>query len=280
MTRLANKRARLVKHRSPQCLHQGEYIHAWGNISLNNISIHASVFPVAGAWWLVEEVDNSKHTNHSLFAISTHDLAKRSTLVSEEFDTLVSFQLTISQRGRLLLWCVSCWLILNFNSRPHEEVDLAKRPSTIPIIVFQLTTSRRGRRNTIKALLPPSYFNSRPREEVDVVSKVLDATCSSFQLTTSQGGRPLDNWWLDHIRCISTHDLTRRSTPETVKIVALDAFQLTTSRRGRRKSVLYPPFSGSFQLTTSQGGRLPLPAPCPITRYFNSRPHEEVDGRS
>ena len=28
MAWLANKRARLVKHRSPQCLHQGEYIHA------------------------------------------------------------------------------------------------------------------------------------------------------------------------------------------------------------------------------------------------------------
>ena len=121
--------------------------------------------------------------------------------------------------------------------------------------IFQLTTSRRGRRNTIKALLPPSYFNSRPREEVDVVSKVLDATCSSFQLTTSQGGRPLDNWWLDHIRCISTHDLTRRSTTSTGSMSDNSLFQLTTSRGGRRKSVLYPPFSGSFQLTTSQGGR-------------------------
>ena len=106
------------------------------------------------------------------------------------------------------------------------------------------------------------------------MSKVLDATCSSFQLTTSQGGRPLDNWWLDHIRCISTHDLTRRSTQKRLVSAVFrfisthdltrrsttstgsmsdnSLFQLTTSRGGRRKILAV---QSQLVLTTSQGGR-------------------------
>ena len=58
-------------------------------------------------------------------------------------------------------------------------------------------------------------------------------------------------------------------------------FQLTTSRRGRQESNRTGQESGTkFQLTTSRRGRR-----CPRIfhkwrgRYFNSRPHEEVDVR-
>ena len=144
------------------------------------------------------------------------------------------FQLTTSRRGRLYFaWHGFYFPPTYFNSRPHEEVDLAKRPSTIPIIVFQLTTSRRGRRNTIKALLPPSYFNSRPREEVDGTNLQVEAGT-----------------------IISTHDLTRRSTPSEITIKGSGyIFQLTTSQGGRRVLLCY--FLGHF--------------------HFNSRPHKEVD---
>ena len=77
---------------------------------------------------------------------------------------------------------------------------------------FQLTTSRRGR---LVISLSPSfsrYFNSRPHEEVDAAMP---------------GGHPA--------RKISTHDLTKRSTiAEPVMADEYQAFQLTTSRRGRR----------------------------------------------
>ena len=33
----------------------------------------------------------------------------------------------------------------------------------------------------------------------------------------------------------------------------------------------------TFQLTTSQGGRLSIPAEKSISEHFNSRPHKEVD---
>ena len=76
-----------------------------------------------------------------------------------------------------------------FNSRPHEEVDLLVFYHPFPIFFFQLTTSRRGRRDSGHALvcdtnfqlttsrrgrrgtaLSRKYllpFNSRPHEEVD-----------------------------------------------------------------------------------------------------------------
>ena len=53
----------------------------------------------------------------------------------------------------------------------------------------------------------------------------------------------------------STHDLTKRSTKSAVVRVYIVRLQLTTSRRGR-------PFQRSDQ---------------PHWKYFNSRPHEEVD---
>ena len=101
----------------------------------------------------------------------------------------------------------------------------------------------------------------------------------SFQLTTSQGGRQYKQLCYAHLsyfnsrphkevdrrrgkRChrqgISTHDLTRRSTANKIAKV-----------------------TGTFifQLTTSQGGRQADNVQAYPHKYFNSRPHKEVDGR-
>ena len=101
---------------------------------------------------------------------------------------------------------------LHFNSRPREEVDISYCPRRAGLLLFQLTTSQGGRLirsvNTANCL----YFNSRPHEEVDRIRL--------FQTVES---------------IISTHDLTKRST-----ICASGnrrcpcSFQLTTSRRGRQ----------------------------------------------
>ena len=100
--------------------------------------------------------------------------------------------------------------------------------------------------------------------------------------------------------CISTHDLTKRSTCKIDSIALVVIFQLTTSRRGRRLRSIVPtlvisisthdltkrstchahkhPLTGlTFQLTTSRRGRQVNADPLPCVGYFNSRPHEEVD---
>ena len=62
------------------------------------------------------------------------------------------------------------WLeeVYDFNSRPHEEVDIKQKDIVEKSGLFQLTTSRGGRRYTILR-----------NNKVKV-----------FQLTTSRGGRP------------------------------------------------------------------------------------------
>ena len=91
------------------------------------------------------EVDKRicRHWNGIL--LSTHDLTQRSTThgIREKKDPS------------------------SFNSRPHAEVDLDASGYVCSFVVFQLTTSRRGRQNTISLI-------HRWR---------------SFQLTTSRRGR-------------------------------------------------------------------------------------------
>ena len=121
------------------------------------------------------------------------------------------FQLTTSRRGRPLLRQCTPTTHTYFNSRPHEEVDivnvgignnrristhdLTKRStilsqSAFAIVIFQLTTSRRGRL--------PKWLTS--------------TVFWVFQLTTSRRGRRFQNINYINPLCISTHDLTKRST--------------------------------------------------------------------
>ena len=77
-----------------------------------------------------------------------------------------------------------------------------------------------------------------------------------FQLTTSRRGRPHRRRRIVRNICLSTHDLTKRSTYRNRGHCEYTIFQLTTSRRGRPRI--------SFQDSA-------------IGKSFNSRPHEEVD---
>ncbi len=56
--------------------------------------------------------------------ISTHDLTKRSTTIIPDHEVVSIFQLTTSRRGRRTT-STTRTDPSNFNSRPHEEVDLA-----------------------------------------------------------------------------------------------------------------------------------------------------------
>ena len=189
-----------------------------------------------------------------LINISTHDLTKRSTFIAHAPTMLCElFQLTTSRRGRQKEW-KQYMDTVNFNSRPHEEVD-------------KLSSS---------SFLLKIYFNSRPHEEVDwnyccrvvifyISTHDLTKRSTSFRLTNvcTYPISPHDLTKRSTKSCpsaiasvnISTHDLTKRSTFFTRDQLAAVLFQLTTSRRGRRVRIF-----------------------CILNRtYFNSRPHEEVD---
>ena len=144
--------------------------------------------------------------------ISTHDLTKRST-------------------GPAL---TPCQWQKSFNSRPHEEVDgipyvdiavtdmfqlttsRRGRPSSLSCkndsMSFQLTTSRRGRPFKASASAERFLcFNSRPHEEVDKHVLVYSCIFVRFnsrpheEVDTKQSTARGRN-------CVSTHDLTKRST--------------------------------------------------------------------
>ena len=102
-----------------------------------------------------------------------------------------------------------------------------------------------------------SHFNSRPHEEVDTDALNTTDFVPTFQLTTSRRGRLRCQFAFPVSVDISTHDLTKRST---------------------MIPVLYPLPPLTFQLTTSRRGRQTHTRLIVIFRYFNSRPHEEVDG--
>ena len=131
---------------------------------------------------------------HPHAVLSTHDLTKRSTRSSQIF----------------------CLVLLPINSRPHEEVDWEESDSGYEKTVFQLTTSRRGRRAEQQTGIDGGSFNSRPHEEVDGKYRAGGQTWTAFN------SRPHEEV-----------DDGRRGILE-IKTT----FQLTTSRRGRLRWII------------------------------------------
>ena len=99
--------------------------------------------------------------------ISTHDLTRRSTLRSNKpryVRDISTHDLTRRSTGSRGLYIS---ISLNFNSRPHKEVD---------VICSNI-------------IIGDVYFNSRPHKEVDDMWTIWSYLILIFQLTTSQGGR-------------------------------------------------------------------------------------------
>ena len=166
----------------------------------------------------------------------------------------VIFQLTTSRGGRRSFSCLSL-LIKHIST--HDLTRRSTVCSVICCINMSISTHDLTRRSTLHSvgfLFFNQNFNSRPHEEVD-----LNPVCICVVMN------------------ISTHDLTRRSTLAVSPNVYPFLFQLTTSQGGRPivSTVSFP--SSTFQLTTSRGGRHRLLILVRSHRYFNSRPHEEVD---
>ena len=237
---------------------------------------------------------------YSTFQLTTSRRGRRGTALSRKYllsfnsrpheevdkDTrvrlhlLVIFQLTTSRRGRLHSTGNISRLCIPFNSRPHEEVDpLEPRSRSVPEKDFQLTTSRRGRLLSGFHLTSVTSFNSRPHEEVDPDDPAILGILNIFQLTTSRRGRPDDAHNGSMRTCLSTHDLTKRSTiyshtntvrprsfnsrpHEEVDASNIDPIQvddLSTHDLTKRSTAFCRSFFHSFffQLTTSRRGRPP-----------------------
>ena len=175
-----------------------------------------------------------------------------------------------------------------FNSLPHAEVDRNEAHRQGAEIVFQLTTSRRGRRLKFGLLSQKVKFQlttsrrGRQHHSESLVSGW------KFQLTTSRRGRRRGALYLKRHRVIFQLTTSRRgrhygqlgraqqsnfnslphaevdwrtSTAQSIT----EVFQLTTSRRGRPDEQIRPLTDKVFQLTTSRRGR-------PLQKY-NSLTH-------
>ena len=155
---------------------------------------------------------------------------------------------------------------------PHD-------PETGLLIISTHDLTRRSTKSNASTILNGVNFNSRSHKEVDFHARrcVLCRICISTHDLTKRSTHHLSN--TDHIDRVSTHDLAKRSTVGTIGRKTAVAFQLTTSRRGRRRSKEHQTrfanvsthdltkrstyarafflFSyNKFQLTTSRRGRL------------------------
>ena len=123
------------------------------------------------------------------------------------------------------------------------------------LLLFQLTTSRRGRPFETASSVDHRHFNSRPHEEVDLTFRIYIFSILYFN------SRPHEE--VDQVRrfgwrcnCISTHDLTKRSTSLFCSAVP------GSSHFNSRPHEEVDSHCVNLYLTTTN---------------FNSRPHEEVD---
>ena len=133
---------------------------------------------------------------------------------------------------------------------------LARFSNPIRNELFQLTTSQGGRHNII----------------------LLDSAGNSFQLTTSQGGRPGTEKRSHQAPCISTLDLTRRSTGNCGASSATG--YISTHDLARRSTGNCGASSATGYISTHDLARrstLAIVRDEQVCYYFNSRPHEEVD---
>ena len=115
------------------------------------------------------------------------------------------------------------------------------------MVIFQLTTSRRGRQEREIKTDVPVVFNSRPHAEVDYHS--MSGMSTLF---------------------FSTHDLTQRSRRKGGYVKRKYIFQLTTSRRGRHRHTITVTITITiiFQLTTSRRGRQSFLSPAVAPAHF------------
>ena len=143
----------------------------------------------------------------------------------------------------------------SFNSRPHKEVDSEKWRDWRREDAFNSRPHKEVDQLGYNMDDLEESFNSRPHKEVDPAILIHLHHQKAFN---SRPHKEVDNNLNTHriSAILSTHDLTRRSTPDSRSSIRFyPIFQLTTSQGGRLVYSCRPVKVVTFQLTTSQGGR-------------------------
>ena len=161
------------------------------------------------------EVDYFTHDVYRYCILSTHDLTQRSTSRPPTFRYLpVSFNSRPHAEVDRLTASIP-FNTLSFNSRPHAEVDRAWNRWNAEIYLSTHDLTQRSTVPTVVLYVPIS-FNSRPHAEVDFqFPGLLHSSRCSFN---SRPHAEVDDG--------SAFGFSIRGI-----------FQLTTSRRGRRRAV-------------------------------------------
>ena len=144
--------------------------------------------------------------------ISTHDLTKRSTLegIIETKPMVISTH-DLTKRSTSG-FRITAYSNIDFNSRPHEEVDWFSRAKEMHKDISTHDLTKRSTFLLCKNIFE-NNFNSRPHEEVDCV--VLNL-CVLWNISTHDLTKRSTNRrrCALYCICISTHDLTKRSTAD------------------------------------------------------------------
>ena len=126
------------------------------------------------------------------------------------------------------------WKIKSFNSRSRKEIDISYCPRRAGLLLFQLTTSRRGRLGPSRkrpSVLIFQLTTSRRGRRRSENPKAL--AIAPFQLTTSRRGRQA----LKKLPVLDRHFNSRPREEVDIsnlkKAILTNTFQLTTSRGGR-----------------------------------------------
>ena len=190
-----------------------------------------------------------------------------------------------------------------FNSPPHKKNHIAttmintvffkisthiltKRMTTNPTITFkagtfQLTSSRRGWRNSTIFFPIDGNFNSHPHEEDDPDAAWQSATYCYFNSHPHEEDDVIVEKRCVWRRYFNSHPHEEDDFSTVVDIIQLVLFQLTSSRRGWRSHLTPTPLIyhiSTHILTKRMTLLFPL---CSIRRlYFNSHPHEEDDAHA
>ena len=190
--------------------------------------------------------------NTVFFKISTHILTKRMTIIHSFAAPAIYISthiLTKRMTDGFPTFCILCVISTHiltkrmttlqqlvrlseryFNSHPHEEDDHLLC-FVLPIVTFQLTSSRRGWPVVVQFHSRLRYFNSHPHEEDDWL---FISTYGSMIYFNSHPHEEddLPGHWIGVAFHISTHILTKRMTNIWECLCYTDTFQLTSSRRG------------------------------------------------
>ena len=219
------------------------------------------------SFWLITHFNSQPHKEA--------DCTEVITMTREQ-----AFQLTASQGGWRSGAASRPPATVHFNSQPHKEADPITYKTRASHYISTHSLTRRLTLLCFAGSRTLMYFNSQPHKEADRDLTKTKEKFETFQLTASQGGW---RWFVrqsNDCEYISTHSLTRRLTPITHKTHV--SHYISTHSLTRRLTVSYwKCFHGCSISTHSLTRRLTKCCSSVITfsRYFNSQPHKEADGK-